>query len=138
MVRVVGVDLPSERKIEFALTVIYGIGPTLAKKMVKETKILSDKRVKNLSEEEISKLQKAIENHPVEGDLRRVVTQNIRRLEETGSYRGLRHKKGLPARGQHTRSNARTKRGRRQTVGAIKKEMRSQVAQKTLGEQKSI
>ena len=137
MARIVGVELPSERKIEFALTLIYGIGSDLAKNIVEETKISSEKRVRSLSEEEISKLQKAVESYPVEGDLRRVTTQNIRRLEEIGAYRGIRHKRGLPARGQRTRSNARTKRGKRQTVGAIKKEMRGQMAQKTQGEQKS-
>ncbi len=137
MARIVGVDLPSERKIEFALTLIYGIGSVLAKNIVEETKISSEKRIRSLSEEEISKLQKAVESYPVEGDLRRVTTQNIRRLEEIGAYRGIRHKRGLPARGQRTRSNARTKRGKRQTVGAIKKEMRGQMAQKTQGEQKS-
>ena len=137
MARIMGVDLPSERKTEFALTVVYGIGSALAKKIVEETKIPSEKRVNNLSEEEISKLQKAVESHPVEGDLRRINTQSIRRLEEIGAYRGMRHKKGLPARGQRTRSNARTKRGKRQTIGAIKKEMRSQAAQKAQSEQKS-
>ncbi len=137
MARIVGVDLPGERKIEFALTLIYGIGFALAKNIVEETKISSEKRVRSLSEEEISKLQKAVESYLVEGDLRRMITQNIRRLEEIGAYRGIRHKRGLPARGQRTRSNARTKRGKRQTVGAIKKEMRGQVAQKTQGEQKN-
>ena len=137
MARITGVDLPNDRKIFFALTVIYGIGPTLAKKIVKETKIPPDKRAKDLSEEEVSRLQKAVENYTVEGDLRRVVTQNIRRLEEIGAYRGIRHRKGLPSRGQRTRSNARTKRGKRQTVGAIKKDMRAQTAQRTASEQKS-
>ena len=137
MARIMCVDLPSERKTEFALTVVYGIGSVLAKKIVEETKIPSEKRVNNLSEEEISKLQKAVESYPVEGDLRRINTQSIRRLEEIGAYRGMRHKKGLPARGQRTRSNARTKRGKRQTIGAVKKEMRSQAAQKAQSEQKS-
>ncbi|MCH7541228.1 30S ribosomal protein S13 [Patescibacteria group bacterium] len=130
MARIVGVDLPNERKVQFSLTVIYGIGPSLARRMVEDAKIPEEKRVKDLSEEEVSKLQKAIENFTVEGDLRRVVTQNIRRLEEIGSYRGIRHKRGLPVRGQRTRSNSRTKRGKRQTVGAIKKEMRSQIGEK--------
>lgn len=130
MARIVGVDLPNEKKVQFALTDIYGIGLSLARRMIEDAKIPEEKRVKNLTEEEISKLQKAIENFTVEGDLRRVITQNIRRLEEIGSYRGIRHKRGLPARGQRTRSNSRTKRGKRQTVGAIKKEMRSQVGEK--------
>ncbi|HEX7456300.1 MAG TPA: 30S ribosomal protein S13 [Candidatus Nanoarchaeia archaeon] len=136
MARIVGVDLPNERKIQFALTTIYGVGPALAKKIVEIAKIPIDKRVKSLTEEEVSRLQKAVETYPVEGDLRRVVAQNIRRLEEIGSYRGVRHKRGLPVRGQRTRSNARSKRGKRQTVGAIKKAMRGQLAQKPQGEQK--
>ena len=130
MARIVGVDLPSDRKIQFALTDIYGIGPTLAKRIISETKIPEEKRARDLSEEEVSKLQKSIENFTVEGDLRRLVTQNIRRLEEIGSYRGIRHKKSLPVRGQRTRSNSRTKRGKRQTVGAIKKEVRAQMSDK--------
>src|SRR3990167_10015161 len=123
MARILGVDLPSERKIQFALTAIYGVGPALAKKILSETKISEEKRAKDLSDVEVSQLQKEIEKYPVEGDLGRMITQNIRRLEEIGSYRGSRHKKGLPARGQRTKSNARTRRGKRKTVGTVKKEM---------------
>lgn len=130
MARIAGVELPNNQRVDFALTAIYGIGPTLAKKIIETTKLSPEKRVNKLSEEDISKLQKEIENHQVEGDLRRAVTQSIRRLEEIGAYRGVRHKRGLPVRGQRTRSNSRTKRGKRQTIGAMKKETRSQMGQK--------
>lgn len=122
--------MPQNRKIEFALTSIYGVGPILAKKIVAATKITSEKRVSDLTEPEISKLQKEVENYSVEGDLRRLITQNIKRIEEIGAYRGIRHRRGLPVRGQRTRSNARTKRGKRQTIGAMKKETRVSTAQK--------
>jgi small subunit ribosomal protein S13 len=124
MARIAGVDLPENRKVEFALPVLYGIGLTLAKEIVENAKVSKDKRVKELTDEEISRLQKEVEKHPIEGDLRRVENQNIRRLEEINSYRGSRHRKGLPARGQRTKSNARTKRGKRQTIGAVSKEAR--------------
>ena len=130
MIRISGVDLPNERKITFGLTVIYGIGESLAKKVVEQAKVDTSKRVKDLTEEEVARLQKIIDKHPIEGELRRIVTTSIKRLEEIGSYRGLRHKRGLPARGQRTRSNARTKRGKRQTIGAIRKDMRAQAATK--------
>ena len=123
MARISGIELQQNKKILFALPYVYGIGRTLSGKILVETKVDPDKRVKDLSEAEVSKLQKAVDNIIVEGDLRRVVQQNIRRLEEIGTYRGLRHRKNLPARGQRTRSNARTKRGKRVTVGAIKKEV---------------
>jgi small subunit ribosomal protein S13 len=122
-VRISGVDLPENKKILFALPYLYGVGRTLSGKILEETKVDPDKRVKELTEAEIAKLQKALDNVVTEGDLRRIVQQNIRRLEEIGTYRGLRHRKNLPARGQRTRSNARTKRGKRVTVGAIKKEV---------------
>jgi len=130
MSRIAGIELQNDRKIPFALLAVYGVGPTLAKKILESAKVSVDKRVKELSEEEVSRIQKEVEKHPVEGDLRRMVTQSIRRLEEIGSYRGIRHRRGLPARGQRTRSNARTKRGRRQTVGAIRKDMKAQSASK--------
>ena len=123
MARIAGVDLPTNKKVLYALPYIYGVGLTLSKKILLETKIDLDKRVKDLTEPEILKIQKMVDEIQVEGDLRRVVQQNIRRLEEIGTYRGLRHRKNLPARGQRTRSNARTKRGKRLTVGAIKKEV---------------
>ncbi len=123
MARISGIDLPANKKILFALPYIYGVGPTLSKKILAQVSVDPDKRVKDLNETEISKLQKNIDEIIVEGDLRRAVAQNIRRLEEIGTYRGLRHRKNLPARGQRTKSNARTKRGKRVTVGAIKKEV---------------
>lgn len=123
MARISGVDLPLNKKILFALPYIFGIGITLSKKILTETKIDPDKRVKNLEEVEILKLQKKVDEIIIEGDLHRNIQQNIRRLEEIGTYRGLRHRKNLPTRGQRTRSNARTKRGKRVTIGAIKKEV---------------
>lgn len=123
MARLSGIDLPQNKKVLFALPYLFGVGKALSAKVLNETKIDPDKRVKDLNEAEVSKLQKALDNIIIEGDLRRVVQQNIRRLEEIGTYRGLRHRKNLPARGQRTRSNARTKRGKRMTVGAIKKEV---------------
>jgi small subunit ribosomal protein S13 len=136
MARIAGVELPINRKVLYALPVIYGVGLPLAKKIIETTKVTQDKRVRDLSEEEVSKLQKAIEKYAVEGDLHRLVSQSIRRLEEIGSYRGLRHRRGLPARGQRTRSNARGKRGKRQTVGAMRKELRTKAVPKGTGEEK--
>ena len=122
MARIAGIELPKDKKVIAALPIIYGIGWALSKKILDQTKVDADKRVKDLSEEEISSLSKAVALFPIEGELRRVVQQNIIRLEQIGSYRGLRHKRRLPARGQRTRSNARTKRGKRVTIGALKKE----------------
>ena len=130
MARIVGVDLPSEKRIEAALPYIYGIGPTLARKILEKTKINPDTRTKNLTEEEVTKLQKAIEEYQVEGDLRQNIAQNIKRLQEIGAYRGIRHSKNLPVRGQRTRSNARTKRGKRVTIGTIRKEVVQKMAPK--------
>ena len=127
MARIAGVELPENKKILFALPYVYGMGRSLAKKILEKTKVDPDKRVKQLNEKEILALQKEVESYPIEGDLRRVIQQNIRRLEEIGTYRGLRHKKGLPSRGQRTRSNARTKRGKRVTIGAMRKEMRQKM-----------
>ncbi len=123
MARIAGVELPENKKIVFALPYIYGVGRSIAKKIVADANINADVRCKDLSEEELSRLQKIVEKYPIEGDLRRTVAQNIRRLEEIGTYRGIRHKKNLPVRGQRTRSNARTKRGKRTTIGAMKKEI---------------
>lgn len=132
MARIAGVELPKEKKVLFALPYIYGLGRTLSKKVLVQTKVNPDTRVKDLTEEEVNRLQKVVDAMMVEGDLRRNVTQNIKRLEEIGTYRGLRHRRGLPSRGQRTRSNARTKRGKRMTVGAIKKEIlaKQQTAEK--------
>ena len=134
MARIAGVELPENKKIEYALPYIYGIGMSAAKKIVKEAKVNVGARVKDLTEEEISRIQKLVDKYTIEGDLRRQIQQNIRRLEEIGTYRGTRHKKGLPARGQRTRSNARTKRGKRVTIGAMKKDSLQRVQQKVATE----
>ena len=134
MARIAGVELPENKKIEYALPYIYGIGMSAAKKIVKEAKVNVGARVKDLTEEEISRIQKLVDKYTIEGDLRRQIQQNIRRLEEIGTYRGTRHKKGLPARGQRTRSNARTKRGKRVTIGAMKKDSLQREQQKVATE----
>ncbi len=123
MARIAGIDLPSEKRIEASLPYIYGIGKTLAKKVLFDCQIDPNLRTKNLTEDQINKLQRAIENFKVEGDLRRDIQGNIKRLQEIGAYRGTRHSKGLPARGQRTRTNARTKRGKRITIGTVRKEV---------------
>ena len=122
MARIAGVDLPENKRVDIGLTYIFGIGRSNVVSVIKNAGVDSAKRVKDLTEEEVNKLQKSVEEFKVEGDLRQEIEQNVKRLEETGSFRGLRHKKGLPTRGQRTRSNARTRRGKRKTVGAIKKE----------------
>ena len=122
MARIAGVDLPREKRVETALTYIYGIGPSSSKKILAETGIDSATRVRDLTDSEITKLREVIERaHRVEGDLRRQVSINIRRLIEIGSYRGLRHRRGLPVRGQRTSTNARTRKGPRRTVGVRRK-----------------
>lgn len=122
MARIAGVDLPENKRLDIGLTYIFGIGRSNVVKVIKDTGVDAAKRIKDLTEEEINKLQKSVEKFKVEGDLRQEVEQNIKRLEEISSYRGLRHRKGLPVRGQRTRSNARTKRGKRKTVGTVRKE----------------
>ena len=122
MSRISGVDLPREKRVEIGLTYVYGIGRTSAKKILEETGINPDTRVKDLTEEEIGKIRDAIDaNFTVEGDLRREVALNIKRLVEIGSYRGLRHRKGLPVRGQRTKTNARTRKGPKRTIANKKK-----------------
>ncbi len=122
MARIAGVDLPENKRVDIGLTYIYGIGRSNVSKVIADAKVAPEKRIKELTEEEINKLQKSVEQFKIEGDLKQEVEQNIKRLEETGSYRGIRHRKGLPVRGQRTRSNARTKRGKRKTVGTVRKE----------------
>jgi len=118
MARIAGVDLPREKPVEIALTHIHGIGRSRAYEVLVHTGIRPGVRVRDLTEEEISRIREFVErNYRVEGDLRREVAMNIRRLIEIGSYRGLRHKLGLPVRGQRTRTNARTRKGPRKTVG---------------------
>ncbi len=122
MARISGVDLPREKRVEIGLTYIYGIGLTTAKAILSETGIDPDTRVRDLTEEEVVRLRESIDrNLKVEGDLRREVGQNIKRLMEIGCYRGLRHRRGLPVRGQRTHTNARTRKGPRRQIGAKKK-----------------
>ena len=122
MARITGVDLPREKRIEIGLTYIFGIGLTTAQTIVRETGINPSTRVRDLTEEEVVRLREYIDrNLKVEGDLRREVSQNIKRLMEIGCYRGLRHRKGLPVRGQRTHTNARTRKGPRRQIGAKKK-----------------
>jgi len=118
MVRIAGVDLPSNKRMEIALTYIYGIGRSMALEIVDLAKIDRTRKAKDLTESEVVALRDIIKDYEVEGDLRKNVQMNIKRLMDIGTYRGQRHKRGLPARGQRTRTNARTKRGKRKTVGA--------------------
>lgn len=122
MARITGVDLPREKRVEIGLTYIYGIGLTTSQRILRETGIDPDTRVRNLTEEEVVRLREYIDRSlQVEGDLRREVSQNIKRLMEIGCYRGLRHRRGLPVRGQRTHTNARTRKGPRRQIGAKKK-----------------
>lgn len=121
MPRIVGVDVPKEKRVEIALTYIHGIGRTSSNKILKKTGINPNTRAKDLTEEEVSKLSSVIQReYRVEGDLRRLVSGNIKRLVDIGAYRGFRHRRSLPVRGQRTRTNARTRKGPRKTVGVIK------------------
>lgn len=122
MARIAGVDLPNEKRTDIGLTYIYGVGRENVAGILEKAKVDGAKRIKDLTEEEVNTLQRALEGMVVEGDLRREVGQNIKRLEDIGTYRGSRHRKGLPSRGQRTRSNGRTRRGKRKTVGTVKKE----------------
>jgi small subunit ribosomal protein S13 len=120
--RIAGVDLPREKRVEIGLTYIFGIGLSSAKKILAETKVNPDTRVKDLSDAEVTALRQEVEtNYQVEGDLRRLEGLNIKRLVDIGTYRGRRHRQGLPVRGQRTRTNARTRRGGRRTVAGKKK-----------------
>ncbi|RJQ07287.1 MAG: 30S ribosomal protein S13 [Bacillota bacterium] len=122
MARIAGVDLPREKRVEVALTYIFGIGATTSREILRATGVNPDTRVRNLTEEEVAKLRDTIErNYKVEGDLQREVQMNIKRLIDLGTYRGLRHRRGLPVRGQRTRTNARTRKGPRKTVGVRRK-----------------
>ncbi len=123
MARISGIDLPKEKRVEIALTYLYGIGLALSKKVLTKAGVNPDVRVKNLKDDEIARIQNTInsENLKVEGDLRREVSMNIKRLIDIGTYRGSRHRKGLPVRGQRTKTNARTRKGPRKTVGSGRK-----------------
>jgi small subunit ribosomal protein S13 len=122
MARIAGVDIPREKRVAVALTYIYGIGPSISKALLTATRVNPDTRVKDLSEDEVARLREYIDRRlKVEGDLRREVDMNIKRLMEINCYRGIRHRRGLPVHGQRTRTNARTKRGARKTVAGRKK-----------------
>jgi small subunit ribosomal protein S13 len=124
MARISGVTIPTEKQIQIALTYVYGIGPTTAASILEAAKIDPTVRVKNMTDAEIQKIQDIInDKHIVEGDLQRVVVANIKRLKDINAYRGLRHKNSLPSRGQRTRTNARTRRGKKVTVGGTKKKV---------------
>lgn len=123
MARLLGIVLPDTKRVDYALTLLYGIGWSASKKILKQSGIEESKKVSDISEDEFKKIISVIEkSFLVEGNLREDINENIKRLKEAGSYRGMRHVRGLPARGQRTRSNARTRRGKRKTVGALKKE----------------
>ena len=124
MARISGITIPSEKQVQIALTYVYGIGPKTSLGILETAKIEPTVRVKQLTEDEISRIQTAIDkNYMVEGDLQRVVSTNIKRLKDIGAYRGLRHKANLPSRGQRTRTNARTRRGKKITVGGTAKKV---------------
>lgn len=137
MTRISGVDIPNEKRLDIGLTYLYGIGRSNVAILLKEVAMDGARRVKTLTDEEINKIAKAIDKgFMVEGDLRQNVSSNIKRLKEIGSYRGMRHSKNLPGRGQRTKSNARTKRGKRATVGAQKKDDRIKQAETKSAEKK--
>ena len=122
MARIAGVDIPREKRVEISLCYIYGIGLTTSRKILEKTRVNPDTRVRDLSEEEVNRLREVIDReYKVEGDLRREVNENIKRLIEIGCYRGMRHRRNLPVRGQRTRTNARTRRGPKRTVAGKKK-----------------
>jgi small subunit ribosomal protein S13 len=134
MPRILGIDIPANKRVDVALRYLYGIGPTTALEICKRTNILPEMRAKDLTDANIGAIIKILQDsYTVEGDLRRQVAQNIRRLIAIGSYRGVRHKRGLPVRGQRTKTNARTRKGPRKTVGAI----RDKTARKIAGSDKT-
>ena len=118
MARISGIDLPKNKRVEIGLTYVYGISNATSKQILKRANVSPDTKVKDLTEDEVVRIREIIKDYQVEGDLRREVSMSIKRLIDIGTYRGSRHKKGLPARGQRSRTNARTKRGKRKTVGS--------------------
>ena len=122
MARIAGIDIPKDKQAIIALTYIYGVGPTKSRDILKKAQVGEEVRMKDLTEEEVTRIRSVIEKeHEVEGDLRRNVSMNIKRLMDVGAYRGLRHRKGLPVRGQRTHTNSRTRKGPKKTVGARSK-----------------
>jgi small subunit ribosomal protein S13 len=135
--RIVGVDIPKEKRMEIALGYIYGIGRTTSNRILKSANISPDKRAKDLTEEEVARLSSILQkDYKVEGDLRREVSANIKRLIDIGSYKGLRHRRGLPVRGQRTKTNARTRKGPRKTVGVIRQKAERSVSKDSGAEKK--
>ena len=126
--RVAGVNIPDEKRVDISLTYIFGVGRNIVNEILEKAKIEPSKRTKQLTEEEIIRIQKTLDTYKIEGDLRADRVSDIKRLRDINSYRGVRHSKSLPVRGQRTRSNARTKRGKRVTIGAIKKEVAERIA----------
>ncbi len=123
MPRIAGIDIPEQKKIFYSLQYVYGVGTKLAGDILNEARVDRDKRTRDLTADEVNKIQRVLDKYNVEGNLRRMINENVDRLRRVKAYRGLRHMAGLPARGQRTRSNARTKRGARRTVGSMTKEM---------------
>lgn len=121
MARIAGIDIPRDKRVVISLTYIYGIGKTTAQEILKEAGVSEDTRVRDLTEDELSNIRKAVENQTIEGDLRREVSLSVKRLTEIGSYRGLRHRRGLPVRGQKTKNNARTRKGPKTAIAGKKK-----------------
>lgn len=136
--RIAGVELPQNKRLEAALPNLFGIGQTLSRKILLETGINPDKRTKDLTNEEVAKISKAVEKYKVEGELQAQIAANITRLKEIGAYRGIRHAKNLPVRGQRTRSNARTKRGKRVTIGTVRKEVAARMTTRPTRQQQTI
>ena len=137
MPRIVGVDIPKEKRMEVALGYIYGIGRTTSNRILKSANINPSKRAKDLTEEEVARLSSILQkDYKVEGDLRREISANIKRLIDIGTYRGLRHRRGLPVRGQRTKTNARTRKGPRKTVGVIRQKAERSVTKDSGSEKK--
>ncbi len=124
MARIAGINIPKEKKVKVSLTYIYGIGHNIAKEVLGKANVNGEKRVHELTEEEVSSLQKAVQDYRLEGELRRTVREDIQRLSKISSYRGVRHKRGLPLRGQRTKTNARTRKGKRRAIAKSKKTIR--------------
>jgi len=137
MSRIAGIDIPEQKRIEIALTYIFGIGRRNVKQILAEANVIADKRAKDLTADETARLQRAVDKINTEGNLRKQIRENTERLKRIGTYRGLRHSLGLPTRGQRTRTNARTKRGKRKTIGALKKDERAKYETEPKGKEGS-
>lgn len=127
MPRIAGIDIPDQKKTYFSLQYVFGVGPKVAENALKEANVDPDKRARDLTADEVNRIQRVLEKYALEGNLRRMVNENIDRLKRIHAYRGLRHIAGLPVRGQRTRSNARTKKGAKRTVGSMTKEMAAKI-----------